>query len=188
MTQVSSTTVMEQVHTESAMTQWRLPDADSTAEITLAQALEFCAQKMGLTGRQAVVESLQQGDGNACNYCHYSIAKQVAESLGALDENVKAVYVADYDATPEDLCFGAGTRTSPIHLIVWVKRKTNALESLVEALDRAMAKRYANVIGPRQLAHLLDVQTVDDDDVKNHVGYGALLSSLYNRPIQIWER
>lgn len=188
MTKVSSTAVMEQVHTKSVTPQWRLPDADSTAEITLTQALEFCAQKMKLAGPQAVVDSIQQGDRNACKYCHYSIAKQVAESLGALDENVKAVYVADYDATPEDLCFGTGTRTSPIHMIVWAERKTNALEALTEALDRAMAKRYANIVGPRQLTHLLDVQVVDDDDVENHIGYGAMLSSLYNRPIQIWER
>ena len=188
MTKVSSTAVMEQVRTKSAMPQWRLPDADSTAEIALAQALEFCAQKMGVAGRQAAVDCLQQGDCNAYKYCHYSIAKQVAESIGALDENVKAVYVADYDATPEDICFGEGAQTSPIHLIVWAERKTNALESLVEALDRAMAKQYANVIGPSQLAHLLDVQVVDDDDVKNRVGHGAMLSSIYHRPIQIWER
>jgi hypothetical protein len=44
------------------------------------------------------------------------------------------------------------------------------------------------MIGTRQLAHLLDVQIVDDADVKNRVGYGAMLSSLHHRPIQVWER
>jgi hypothetical protein len=38
-----------------------------------------------------------------------------------------------------------------------------------------------------QLAHLLDVQAVTDEDVENRVGYGAMLSSLHNRPIRIWE-
>jgi hypothetical protein len=29
---------------------------------------------------------------------------------------------------------------------------------------------------------------IDDADVKNRVGYGAMLSSLYQRPIQVWKR
>ena len=58
----------------------------------------------------------------------------------------------------------------------------------MEALDRALVKRYADMIGPSQLAHLLDIQVVDDEDVEKRIGYGAMLSSLHNQPIQIWER
>jgi len=190
MTKVAANEVLTQVQidVERSGPQLRLADAASTAEIALAGALAFCAQKMRLAGSQAAVYCLQQGNCNAHKYCHYSIAKHMAESLGAWDENVKAVYIVDYDATPEDLCFGEGTLTSPVHLIAWVERKTSALDSLVEALDRALVQRYADVIGTHQLAHLLDVQVVDDADVKNRLGHGALLSSLYNRPIQVWER
>jgi hypothetical protein len=188
MTKKVSTKVVQKVDVEAAAPQLRLPDANSTAEAILAQTLEFSAQKLKLSSHQAVLEHLRQGDGNAYKYCHYSMAKQVAESIGTLDENVRAVYVADYDATPEDLCFGQGGQPSPVHLIVWAKRKTSALDSLVEALNRALVQRYAELIGPSQLAHLLDVQVVNDADVDNRVGYGALLSSLRNRPIKVWER
>ena len=188
MTKATASEAKTQVDAEHSVPQLRLPDSDSTAEMALTQALEFCAQKMGLADHQAVVDHLQRGDRNACKYCHYSIAKTVAESLGALDRKVKAVYVVDYDATPEDICFGEGPQASLVHLIVWAERKTKALDSLVSALDRALVKRYADLVGTRQLAHLLDVQVVDDGDVENRVGYGAMLSSLYNRPIQVWER
>ena len=188
MTKSTATKVRTRVDVKRSTPQFRLPDAESTADITLTQALEFCAQKMRLADHQAVVERLRQGDSNACQYCHYSIAKQVAESLGALDNNIKAAYIVDYDATPEDICFREGMSAPLVHLIIWAERKTNALDSLVSALDRALVKRYASLIGTGQLAHLLDVQIVSDDDVKNRVGYGAMLSSLYNRPIQIWER
>jgi hypothetical protein len=188
MAKVSSTEVASQVDAELSVARLRLPDAASTAEITLAEALEFCAQKLRLADRQAAIEHLRQGNSRACKYCHYSIAKHVAESLGRLDKNVKAVYVMDYDATPEDICFGEKTQISPIHLIVWAERKTSALGSLVEVLDRAMVQHYTDVIGTCHLAHLLDVQVVDDADVKNRVGYGAMLSSLHLRPIQVWER
>jgi hypothetical protein len=188
MTNVSVHAVMPQVDAELSAPQLRLPDADSTAEVALNEALEYCARKMGLAGRQAVVDHLRRGDRSACKYCHYSIAKHLAGSIGALDENVKAIYVVDYDATPQDLCFSEGPQGSQIHLIVWAERKTGALGSLVAALDRALVERYNDVMGTHQLAHLLDVQMVDDADVNNRVGYGAMLSSLHQRPIQVWKR
>ena len=180
------TDTMARAHVD--LPHFRLPDADSTAEIILAKAMEFCAHKMGLSGTQDVFDRLRQGDGNACKYCHYSVAKQVAASLGMLDENVKSVYIIDYDATPEDLCFGQETKTLPIHLIVWTERKTQALDALVESLDDALVHRYAEMTSLHKLAHMLDVQVVDDADVKDRIGYGAMLSSLYQQPIQVWER
>jgi hypothetical protein len=75
-----------------------------------------------------------------------------------------------------------------LHLIAWTQRKTVALNSLAEALDRALVQNYAELIEAPELAHLLDMQVVDDADVKNRVGYGTLFSSLHYRPIQIWER
>ena len=188
MTEVSSMTQTEVVDVEFTAPPLQLPDAASMAEATLAKALEFCAQKMGFDSHQAVVGHLRQGDSTTCSYYHYNLAKQVAEFLGALDENVKAVYICDYDATPEDLCFGEATQASLVHLVVWARRKTGALNSLVAALDRALVQSYADLIGMRQLAHLLDVQVIDDADVENRVGYGAMLSSIYHRPIQVWER
>jgi hypothetical protein len=188
MAKVSETKQAQEVDVKLTTPPLQLPDARSTAENALTRAMDYCAKKMGLASPQAAVECLKQGDGVACGYCQYSIAGQVAESLGALDENVKSVYVCDYDATPEDLCFGEASQALPIHMIVWTKRKTGALNSLVEALDRAFAQSYANLMGESRLAHILDVQVVDDVDVKNRTGYGALLSSVYHRPIQVWER
>jgi len=163
-------------------------DVATTARVVLTQAMEYCAQKMQLDSSQAVIDRLREGDGEACGYCHYSVAKQVAESLGALDENIKAAYIYDYDATPEDLCFGEAGRALPIHLIVWAERKTAALNAVVETWDRALAQRYAEMIGGHQPAHLLDVQVVDSADVEKRIGYGALLSSLHHPSLQVWKR
>jgi hypothetical protein len=188
MTQSSSSKAKPHVAVEVPASELRMPDAASAVAVALTEALEYCAKKAGASSRGEVVERMRQGDGCACRYCHYSIAKHMAEALGALDQTVKEVFIMDYDATPEDVCFGEGARPPLIHLIVWAERKTNALTSLVEGLDRALVERYTEVIGTRQLAHLLDVQVVVDDDVKNRVGYGAMLSSIHQKPIQIWER
>ena len=163
-------------------------DMAGTAQIVLSQAVEYCAQKMRLDSSQAVLDRLRASNGRACEYYHYSVAKQVAESLGALDGNIRATYIYDYDATPEDLCFGEARRALLIHLLVWAERKTASLKVLAEAWDRALAQGYAEMIGGCQLAHLLDVQMVDDVDVENRLGHGALLFSLHHRPVQVWRR
>jgi hypothetical protein len=167
---------------------FRWPDATSTAELALDEGLTFCARKAGLQDAQEVIEHLRRGDSTVCHYCRYGLAKKLAESIGRLDDNVKAVYTVDYDATPEDRCFSREAQTSSIHLIVWAARKTDALTALVKALDRALVEAYADLIDAPELVHLLDVQVVDDADVEERVGYGALLSSIHNRPIQVWER
>ena len=83
---------------------------------------------------------------------------------------------------------GEAAKIIPLHLLVWVERKTDALTALVESLDRAMAQSLANTLGTSPDAYVLDVQVVDDSDIKNRTAYGALLSSLFQRPIKVWDR
>ena len=181
------TTMTKQTKVEISAPPLRAPNANSTAEDVMNKALEFCARKMGILGREDAIIRLQQGDHRACEYCYYSIAEQVGAALGALDENVKAVYMFECEATPEDLCFGE-TKTSPLlHLLVWTHRKTEALNSLVAMLDRALVQNFAQLVGLPQLKYLLDVQIIDDADVTERTGYGALLHSLHHRPLKVWE-
>ncbi len=179
--------LMAQTNVQTTTPPFLLPNATSTAEDVLNKALEFCARMMRLEGSEAAIKRLQQSDSKACEYCYYSIAEQVGAALGALDENVKAVYIFEYDATPEDVCFSE-TRGAPLlHLLVWASRKTEALNSLVSMLDRALAESYGKLIGPSKLRHFLDVQIIDDADVEQRIGYGALLKSLHQRPLKVWE-
>jgi hypothetical protein len=144
---------------------------------------------MGLEGAQAVTERMRQGDGAAYGYCLYSVAKQLAETIGSLDGNVRAVYTFDCEATPEDECLREIALGTPVlHLLVWTQHKTAALSALIAALDRALARAYASVFGEGQPSSLLDVQVIDDADVGRRSGYGALLCSMYHRPVQVWRR
>lgn len=172
----------------SATRQSTLLDASTIADVAVDHAVAYCAQKMGLESQQAVVELLQRDSVVACKYCHYSIAKQVSDLLGTLDQNVEAIYALDYDATPEDLCFAGSGQMTLIHLIVRVRRKTNALNSVVQVIDQSLVRSYAGLLDKPRLEHLLDVQVIDGDDVAKRIGYGAMLSSLHSRPIQVWER
>jgi hypothetical protein len=163
-------------------------DLPGLAERSAAQALSFCAQKMGLDTASAV-DRLRQNDRAACQYCMHSLAQQAARILGALDEHLKVAYELDYDATPDDVCFAETPSAPPlIHLIVWTARKTAASDALVSALDRALIQAYARLVDRPPWATMLDVHFVDDAEVENRSGYGALFGSLHHRPIPIWQR
>jgi hypothetical protein len=163
-------------------------DLASITDTILAQAIDYCAQKARLETSQTVIEHLRDGDVQVCEYCSYSLAKQVAASLGALDDNVQAAYLYDYDAPTDGLGYPEMGRMLPIHLILWATRKTAALSVVVETWDRVLTQRYAELIGRHQLAHLLDVQVVDSVDVVKRIGYGAMLSSLHHPPTEVWKR
>lgn len=163
-------------------------DLAGATEAVLIEAIAFCAQKVQLDDPQAVLERLVDGDGQVCAYYNYSVAKQVAASLGALDENIRAAYMYDYDDPAEESPFGEVGRALPIHLVVWTQRKTAALNAVVETWDRALTQSYRERIGGHQPAHLLDVQVVDNTDVAKRLGYGAMLSSLHHPLTELWKR
>lgn len=163
-------------------------DPAVAATIAVRAALEYSAEKMALTGPQAALDCLRAGDENAHSYFQYALAQHAAYYLASFDEEITAAYMYDYEATPEDQNFGQMQALSPVHLIVSVRRKTEALFSLAASLDRALAERYASQAGLSKTGHLLDVQVIDEADVQRGTGYGALLNSIYHRPMLVWQR
>jgi hypothetical protein len=166
---------------------WQLPSPETIAAGAHDAGLRHSIEMTRLT-RLQVIEGLQQGDYRTCQSYRYALAKEVAEALGALDEAVGAVYVMEYDATPEDVCFCTTGADPRIHLIVRAQRKTHALSALAAALDRALVAVYRDAVCMPDLRSLLDVQVVDEDDVAQRSGYGAMLSSIHHPPLRLWER
>jgi len=164
-----------------------MTDVGSSAKTLLAETLDFCGRQMGIDDRETIADHLRQGNSSACNIFFSRLGKLVAEYLGTLDEDVRAVYLCDL-LTTKDVRFGETRQVSPVRLIVWTRRKTAALNSLVAAIDRALVQGYADLIRTHQLTHLLDAQMMDDSEVKSGSGYGGFLFSLNLTPTQIWKR
>ena len=162
-------------------------DSVSTVESVVTKALKTSANKMGLGDVKALIARMKEADSVAFNYYNYNIANELGEVLGFWDKNIRAVYAHDYDAaTPEEACFENASPFSLVHMIIWAEPKTKALNALVEVIDHAMVQRHRHMLGRIKLEHVLDVQVVDDEDVRNRTGYGALLQSIYQPPIQVW--
>ena len=155
-------------------------------------AIEFCAEKVGLNGRDQVIERMHCGDCSVCGYVRYDLAKGVAEYLGSVDDTVRAVYFYEPEyATRMDESLPEEPGLAPgISLIAWVSRKSAALSSVVGAVSTALAQEHKQFGCPKAnaLCYQLDVKVADDDEVQRRAGYGALIQSLYVRPTEVWRR
>jgi hypothetical protein len=159
----------------------------AAAQAMLGAAIAFTGEKMRLNRAEAAV-ALKQRNRQAGGYFKYSLAGQVAEQLATLDDQVQNVFYYDDEATPEDEVFGEAEPSPLVHLIVVVQRKTGALNSLVNALDRGLVHGFASLANAPALAHLLDVQVLDSQDVQSRKGYAALLTSVHHRPVSVLQR
>jgi hypothetical protein len=130
----------------------------------IEDAIEFCARKTGLSGRQQVLEAMRSGDCSVCEYLRYGLAQEIAKYLGSVDDTIKAVYTYE----PESA----------------------ALSSVTSSVSSALTQEIRGFVCPEAnaLCYELDIKATDDVEVKERTGYGALISSLYVRPVEVWHK
>ena len=166
----------------------RLPDADAVAQEFLETALGYCGDRMQWSQDEVSIDCIRS---NPCAlaFFRYSIAEQISRYVGSMDETVKAVFYYDNDTMlDEDISGLPSNSACQVHLVAWVSRKTDALQALASALNRALATVCANTFNCFPSQHVLDMQLADDDDIQRRVGYGALLMSLHRGCLKIWQR
>lgn len=155
-------------------------------------AIVFCAEKMGLGSTEEAIAARMDGNCTLCDYLRYGLAKELSGQLASLDETIKAVYVYEPEVvTGSESLLSEGPLLVPaINMIVWVTRKTAALESLLASTSRALEDQLMQLgCGKASaLCHTLVTALVDDEEVRAKRGYGALLSSVQVLPIPVWRR
>jgi len=154
-------------------------------------ALEAVSANQG-QDQDTLRQAMRHGDCTICDAVRYQLAQKLAADLGAVDRSVKAVYLYEPEqATTSD----EGVRDRPslspgLSLIIWVDRKTAALNSIVDSLGSAVSAAAKPLSCPfaNALCWMVDAQFVDDRQVEQRLGYGALINSVYVRPIEVWQR
>jgi hypothetical protein len=158
----------------------------------LDEALEFCAQKSGKAGVEQALRSLADGDCCACEYLRHALVKRVGQYLGFMDGAVRAVYTYEPEhAIGWDGPVPEGGDSSPgMHLVAHVSHKGSSLPGLVLALEAALAEERRKLNCSRSTAPCfgLDLGVADDADVQQRLGYGALITSPWVQPVQVWHR
>lgn len=149
-------------------------------------ALHFAISKVGrlkTEDPQAVLADL-----DAQGYFKYGLAKGVGEFLGRIDTTVKEVHMVEteYGCNPDQVLEGVEPLHSCLTLVVMVDRKTAALSSLISSLDQALVAKLRELRGFESISSILDAHLVDEEEVLERRGYGALLTSLYAHRLQVW--
>lgn len=155
-------------------------------------ALALCAARVGLKDKEQAEDALRRGDCSVCEQMRNGLTQKVAEYLGSVDSTVQAVYSYESEyATQMDEALPPRPNLSPgLSLIARVSRKSAALSSVVASMRSALAEEHRRLGCPKADATCceLDVVVVDEDEVQKRTGYGALVNSLYVRPIEVWRR
>ena len=156
----------------------------------IEEAIEFCARKICARSREEALDAILKGDCSVCEYLRYGLARQIGAYLGSVDCHVKAVYVyePEYGTVADDA--GVVKPSSSINLLAWVDRKSAALESIIVSLAEALRDERSQLLCEKAsgACFMLDVQIVDDEEVKSRRGYAALVNSLHVRPTALWTR
>jgi len=158
----------------------------------MQSALDLNTQKPGPSAQEQTMAALGRGDCAVCDRVRYGLAQGIAEYLGTVDTSLKAVYVyePEYAVAGDSAMPESSTMSPGIHMIAWVARKSAALSSVLNMLGSSLAEEFQTLACPKAnaLCYVLTVQVVDDDEVLGRTGYGALVNSLYVRPIQLWRK
>lgn len=159
----------------------------------LQKAIAYCGdRKFGGDSQEAVL-ALRQGRCDICGLLCHSLIQEVGQYLGRTDKMIKAVYQVEAEAAlarPQDGLRPSLTRRGGINLVAWVDRKSAALAALSGTVENALAEslRTFDCKNSTPACFVMQIQLVDEKDVKERRGYGAFVSSPYLRSTEVWHR
>ncbi|MBN1581019.1 MAG: hypothetical protein JXA89_09980 [Anaerolineae bacterium] len=154
------------------------PRADTTriAHDVLFEALNTCAQDLGLDSTDAVIQCLRQKESAVCTTMLHCLGIQLAQALGKLDGHIRAVYIP-YDDAPVDDNQTQIENDHAIGLLIWREQKAATFDSLVADLGRAVTQACQDMIGVQDLLARPKAYVIDDTDLQKHFG-----SAKFKRP------
>jgi len=146
----------------------------------IREALRFCREKAN--GRASwVISDLRSGDSQVHSVFRYALAGEISRHLAGHFDEIKAAYL--FGSAAKD---SAGTM-SDLDIIFVTRRKNKNLSHAVEELNSQVLRGYKKLIGNNASAmnNLLDINIVNEKDVKNKKGYASLINSIHMPALKI---
>ena len=140
------------------------------------QGIAECAENHFGGNVHRMREALLMGQCEHCRCLSDSIARQISNYLMGVDNHIKAVYQIEPGIT-SDMPSQENKPQAGIHLIVWVERKSPALNALAGTLQTALMTSQRALGCPNVMpdCYTLDIATLDDRDVNEQRGFGMLV-------------
>lgn len=161
-----------------------------TAETIQINSLNRTRRKLPPREKDAQLAKLLERRDFTDNFKH-ALAQEVAQVIAAYDQRVRAVYFfgesAKLDTEMEEYPM---SKDLTIQLLALVTSASTDLKTFVASLDRALTIVLGEL--PSQAFarcnSFLEVIPVNESDIEHGWGYAALFSSIYGRPLKIWQR
>jgi len=124
------------------------------------------------------------------NSFKYGLAEGATNVIVANDGNVQAVYHFEESVNPDSETEEALMPDIGVHLLLLVGANSAALDAFIKSLDGTLAELIRELPSPSlaKRTSVLNVIPITQEDVNNNRGYGALLSSIFARPVKLWAR
>ncbi len=152
------------------------------------RAIAACAETHFAGDERRVRLSLVRGQCESCRCVSDALVHEIGAYLGQVASSVKMIY--QYEALDaEQVAPPADHSHSSIHLIAWVERKSAALRALTGTLESFLAESKRKLGCPNAApdCFTLNIEMVDDRDVRERRGFGLLVDSAYLRSKPIWK-
>jgi hypothetical protein len=179
---------------ESGTSEERVPESISSlleaSETILGNALHQALTKLPVRQQEReLAELLQQRA--FVEYLKHSLALEVAQVIATYDQRTVAVHLFEESANPDAETEDYGPEVDlTVRLLVQVTARSAALDAFVDSLDKALTAVLGKL--PSELfagrTSFLNVIPVTESDIEEGRGYAVLLSSIYARPVRIWQR
>lgn len=163
------------------------------ADRLVENALINCANRFTGGDTKPVITAIRTGNAEICNCIRVNLTNQIAKKIGEIDKTVKAIYTYQAVDTSKysDDSPGLNQRVNyTINLVVWVERKSAALDALVASLEKDIQEsqeKQGNFVGNRYQFNL-NLISIEDDDITNNRGFGSIVNNEYFRTRRIWNR
>ena len=159
------------------------------AETIRDNALSAARSRLPVRQQDAALEELLQLP-VFLNSFKYGLAEGVTNVIVANDGNVQAVYHFEESTNPDSETEEAMAVDMSVHLLLLVDSNSAALNAFIESLDGTLTGLVRELPSPLLANHtsIINVIPITQEDVDNRRGYGALLSSIFARPVKLWAR
>ncbi|MGI6632666.1 MAG: hypothetical protein ACOX5M_06395 [Bacillota bacterium] len=144
------------------------------------KALQYVARRLGLKDTGAALGKVREGDLEAYLYFRYALAKEAVRDISAIAGSVDRALLFLENRCEE-------FPGEPVRVGLIVDRKTAAMQSLAEAVSETVSREAAGRIpGLHAFDGLLSIEILDAEALKTGSGLAAMVSSLYEPPIEVW--
>jgi hypothetical protein len=142
---------------------------------------------------QQMKQALEQGECQYCILVRTYLVSQVSQYLAQMDPTIQAVYKLEPSSANQITQGDAKLQTTSgvgIQLVVWATQISQPLVDLVKSLNDALATSLQTLScpGPLPACSTINIEIVDDAQVRSQRGYGLMVPNAYIHSKPIWEK